>query len=291
MKTAVITGGTAGIGRVTAQALARKGYRLILIARDPEKGEALAERIRHDVPGADVRFYAVDLSDFAAVRDMATDIRSYTSAVQLLILNAGLYTTRHRESKSGHEFMFATTHLGHFLLTHELLPLLEQAEKARIVVTSSVAHHLGSLSGFFRGLEHPTRNKARVLAPLMSYGRSKLANILFVRALAERVDPGKIQVNAFHPGGVRTELWRSTPSLLNRVIDPFLIDADAGADTQLFLATDPSVTHTGAYWCRRRRDFSSLRSRNRQLRDELWQYSEQALGIHDFGHPDTTAAA
>ena len=291
MKTAVITGGTAGIGRVTAIALARTGYRLILMARDPEKGEALAERIRHEVAGADVHFYAVDLSDFDAVRRVAADIRSHTRAIQLLILNAGLYTPRHKEAKSGHEFMFATTHLGHFLLTHELLPLVEQADKARIVVTSSVAHHLGSLSGFFRGLENPTRNKARVLAPLMSYGRSKLANILFVRALAERLNSEKIQVNAFHPGGVRTELWRSTPSLLNRVIDPFLIDAEAGADTQLFLATDSSVNQSGAYWCRRRRDYSSLRSRNRKLRDALWQYSEQALGIDDFGQPENTAAA
>ena len=291
MKTALITGGTAGIGRVTALALARKGYRLILIARDPDKGNALAERIRHDVPGADVQFYAVDLSDFEAVRAVASEIRGNTDSIQLLILNAGLYTRRHRLSKSGHEFMFATTHLGHFLLTHELLPLVRQAENPRIIVTSSVAHHVASLIRFFPGIEHPTKSRMRVLAPLLSYGRSKLANLLFVRSLAEHLQADGIQVNAFHPGGVRTELWRSTPGLFNRMIDPFLIDAEEGADTQIFLATDPAVSQSGQYWCRRRRDLTSLRSRSLNLRDRLWQYSEEALGISEFGHPQEEKAS
>ncbi len=291
MKTALITGGTAGIGRVTALALARKGYRLILIARDAKKGNSLAEHIRHHVAGADVRFYAVDLSDFTAVREMAADIRTHTQAIQLLILNAGLYTRRHRLSESGHEFMFATTHLGHFLLTHELMPLVRKASSPRIIVTSSVAHHLASLIRFFPGVENPTRSKLRVFAPLLSYSRSKLANLLFVRSLADRLQSEDIQVHAFHPGGVRTELWRSTPGLLNRLINPFLIDAEEGADTQIYLATDPTVKHTGQYWCRRRRDVTSMRSRNQKLREELWNYSEKTLGISDFGQPEQTVAA
>ncbi len=288
MKTALITGGSAGIGKITSKALAAKGYKVIIVARDKTKGESLVSSINNDYPNAKAEFHSVDISMFEDVRRFAEEIRSREEKIDLLILNAGLYTPKLKLSESGHEYMFATTHLGNFLLTHELMGLVKNAENARIVVTSSVAHHMGSLIDFFETLEGSPR-KASLINGFATYGRSKLANLLFIRELAERLKGEGVLVNAFHPGGVKTEIWRDTSSLMNSLINPFLITEEKGADTQIFLATDPSVTETGKYWCRRKPDVSSKKSKDKKLIRDLWEYSEKALGIKKFGVLDVAS--
>lgn len=285
MKTALITGGSAGIGKVTSKALAAKGYKVIIAARDKQKGDALVNAINKEHPECEARFYSVDMSKFNDVRQFAQTIRDNENEIDLLMLNAGLFTNPLRESESKHEFMFATTHLGHFLLTHELLPLVKKADKARVVVTSSVAHRIGSKIDFFDALKHLPKKRGGLLWAFKNYGRSKLANLLFVRELAERLKDEGILVNAFHPGSVKTEIWRGTPSLLNIISNPFLISEEKGADTQIFLATDPGLDITGEYWCRRNIDKSTTKSKNPQLIKELWEYSEKALDIENFGIP------
>lgn len=281
---ALVTGGSAGIGKETVRALVAQGFEVIVAARDARKGESVLAAIRAEHPGARLGFHAVDMSDPQAVVHLAQSVQARWSHIDVLILNAGLFTPALRTGVTGHEFMFATTHLGHFMLTHQLLPLLEAAPAGRIVVTSSVAH-------FFAGgmdadvLQRPSSSTFLMAAPFRAYGRSKLANLLFVRELARRLQGSRILVNSFHPGPVKTEIWRSTPGLFNALIGPTLISERAGAQTQIFLATDPNLVQTGQHWFKKRVERGSPASRDPELARWLWAFSEQALGIRQFGRP------
>lgn len=283
-KNAVITGGTAGIGKETALAMAAQGYNLILVARNVDKGNQMVARIKQQSPGVMVEFISADMANFAEVKQLAQQIRDKFDQIDALVLNAGLFTTQIKLSDSGHEYMFATTHLGHFLLTHELLPLITKVEDARIVVTSSIAHRFGNLVDFFK-IEKPYKLGTFMLFPFLNYGRSKLANILFVRELAKRLANTNVKVNAFHPGAVKTEFYRQTPGLFNSVTMPFMISEAKGAQTQIHLATSDQVKETGQYWYKKKAVPGSSASRQQDLVDKLWEYSEQAVGVRDFGVP------
>lgn len=283
-KTALVTGGSAGIGKETVKALVAQGYEVLIAARDARKGQALVAQLRRDTPDAQVDFIACDLSEFGQVEALAQAVRARWTRLDALVLNAGLFTPQLHCNSAGYEYMFATTHLGHFLLTHHLLPLVLAAPDARVVVTSSVAHWMGG--GFdFDSLRSPSTRSLLMLVPFRAYGRSKLANLLFARELARRVGGTSVKVNAFHPGPVNTEIWRDTPSLFNTMIRPGLISEAAGARTQIQLVTAPGLRESGGYWARGKLDYSSPASRHRDLAVKLWQYSEQALGITRFGQP------
>ncbi len=283
-KRALVTGGSAGIGKETVRALAAQGYEVIVAARDVAKGEAVLDAIRAEHPGAQLSFHALDMSQPDAVVAFAQQVQARWDRIDALVLNAGLFTPALRTGATGHEFMFATTHLGHFMLTHQLLPLVEAAPAGRIVVTSSVAHFFGG--GFdFGSLREPSPSTFLMVAPFRAYGRSKLANLLFVRELARRLKGSKVLVNSFHPGSVKTEIWRGTPSLFNALISPGLISEREGAQTQIFLATDPALAQSGQHWFRKKVEQGSRPSRDPGLARQLWTYSEQALGIKRFGRP------
>jgi retinol dehydrogenase-12 len=289
MKTALITGGSAGIGKQTALALAAQGYHVIIAARDVVKGQAVLAQIRATSPTAQVSFWQVDLSVPEQVRALAAHVRSQWDHIDALVLNAGLFTPTLRTNATGHEFMFATTHLGHFLLTHHVLDLVKAAPAARVVVTSSVAHFFAGGLGL-SDVRQPSSGTFLLLAPFRAYGRSKLANLLFVRELARKLDGTRVLVNAFHPGGVKSEIWRSTPGLFNAVIGPFLVSERQGADTQIYLATNPAVTQTGQHWFKRRVESGTPTSRDPATAKALWDYSLQALGIGAFGQSDLAGA-
>lgn len=284
VKRAVVTGGSAGIGKETVKALAAQGWEVMVAARDATKGEAVLQAIRAEHPGAQLSFHALDLSDSQAVARFAQAVRARWDRIDALVLNAGLFTPRLRTGVTGHEFMFATTHLGHFLLTHHLLPLVEAAPAGRIVVTSSVGHFFAGRFDF-DALMKPSSSTALLVAPFRAYGTSKLANLLFVRELARRLQGSRVLVNSFHPGSVKTEIWRGTPSLFNALISPGLISEREGAQTQIYLATDPGLNQSGQHWFRKKVERGSGASRDPALARQLWAYSEQALGIDQFGRP------
>lgn len=283
-KRALVTGGSAGIGKETVRALAAQGYEVIVAARDASKGEAVLAAIQAEHPGAQLSFHALDLSQPDAVVAFAQQVQARWDRIDALVLNAGLFTPALRTGSTGHEFMFATTHLGHFMLTHQLLPLIEAAPAGRIVVTSSVAHFFGGGLDF-DSLREPSPSTFLMAAPFRAYGRSKLANLLFVRELARRLQDSRVLVNSFHPGSVKTEIWRGTPSLFNALIAPGLISEREGAQTQIFLATSPALTQSGQHWFRKKVERGSRPSRDPELARQLWTYSEQALGIKRFGRP------
>ena len=285
MKTALITGGSAGLGKITSETLAGLGYRVVIAARDEVKGQRVVREILEKHPSAEVEFAQVDMADYTSVAEFAEVIGSRFDQIDRLILNAGLFTSSVRKNDAGHEYMFAATHMGHFLLTHKLMPLLKRSDDPRLIVTSSVAHWVGNILDFNETIANPPRGDRFLLKQFLLYGRSKLANILFVNGLEKHLKDSNVKVFSFHPGGVKTEFYRQFPDLFVKLFFPFLISERKGADTQIFLATDDSENRNGGYWCRRKPGIRSRSSRSEKLTDDLWDFSKEAFGVSTFGEP------
>ncbi len=273
---AVVTGANSGIGKVTVRALLEKGYRVIATARSKERGEAALADWRKEMPAAKVELVLCDLSDLESVHAAAREIARRVDRIDVLVNNAGGILGERRTTKGGLEETFAGNHLGPFVLTRELLPLLEKGAPARIVNVASDAHKA------VRDMQWDDLQFARGFSSMKAYGQSKLANILFTRELARRLDPKKITANAVHPGVVRTRFGETGSGLLRfgiALIRPFLIDEKKGADTSIWLATDPSMEgKTGGYYVKRKLVTPTPAAESDEGARRLWEISEKLAG-------------
>lgn len=276
-KNIMITGPTEGIGRATAFALAERGARLHLLCRNPEKATALRDAIRTKYPNVAVELYLADLGDFDAVRAAASKFAERAEPLDVLINNAGVINTHRILLENGHEQMFAVNHLGHFLLTTLLLDRLEQAPQGRVVVVASDAYR------FCRGIRFDDLQWRTGFSAFRTYGHSKLANILFARELAERLQGTPVTVNALHPGGVRSQLGAQNTWYAGRVlalVKPFLRSAERGAETSVYLATSDEVSKTtGEYFYDCKPKKTKRSARDRAQAHELWVLSEQLVAV------------
>jgi len=266
---AVVTGTTHGIGRVTARALAKSGYTVVMLCRD--HAAALRERqaIVAELPQAAIHVVRCDLSSLASVRAGAQEVRRQFDRIALLINNAGTVSTRHRMSADGFELTFATNHLGPYLLTRLLLERLD--EHARIVTVASRAHYQGKLS-----LAQITDPRARYGARA-AYAQSKLANVLHTFALARRLTSTGITVNCLHPGIVATNLLPRWLQIVKPLISHQTFDAERGARTTLYLALSKEVAGvSGRYFDENQAVQPAADAANDvALQEALWQASER----------------
>ena len=277
-KVVVITGANSGIGKETAVALAAMGATTVMACRNPKKAESAAEEVRQRAASDAVSVVPLDLADLASVARAATTIADTYGRVDVLVNNAGGLSTQRRTTVQGFEQTFGVNHLGHFYLTALLGPALAAAAPARVVNVASVAHWLAVGGLPWDDLQHQHHYQS-----VMVYGETKLANILFTRGLAARLDPAVATANAVHPGPVRSGFGMEgdLTGLLaagNRLLRTFEISSQAGADTVIFLSFDPSVSgQTGGYWSRRRRSPTSHAARDSQAVERLWSVSEHLL--------------
>lgn len=247
-KTALVTG-SAGLGFETARELARAGAQVIVASRNPETGAEAISRIKAEIPSAVLRFEAVDLGSLASVSALAARLRGQTDVLDLLVNNAGVMTPPRRlETADGFELQFGTNHLAHFALTGLLLPLLVNAEQARVVTLSSIAARGGKID--FADLQQTDYR------PMPAYSQSKLACLMFGlelqrRSLAEGWGLTSIPV---HPGISRTGLLYNTPGgasgvrRMMRAMLWFLFQpVPQGALPSLFAATAPQA-EGGVYY-------------------------------------------
>jgi retinol dehydrogenase-14 len=205
MSTILITGATSGIGLEAAVALARQGNRLVLVGRDPRKMNAAVDEVTRRAGGVAPDSWLCEFGSQAQIRKLASDVLAKYDRLDVLVNNAGLATRRREVTEDGIERTFAVNHLGPFLLTNLLLDLLVKSAPARVVNVASSEHYGATMDladlGFERGGWHMAK----------AYGRSKLGNVLFTRALARRLEGKGVTVNAVHPGAVATGIWDCAP--------------------------------------------------------------------------------
>lgn len=277
-KTVLITGGNTGIGLATAKALGALGAEIIITSRDDSKGAAAKAEIEQTI-GRSIRLERLDLASFASIRAFASRILETTPRLDVLINNAGLILDKRVTTEEGFEATFGINHIGHFLLTDLLLDRLRESTPARIVVLASDAHYraksgldfddLMSERGSFRGFD--------------VYAKSKLANVMFTRELAKRLEGSGVTVNAAHPGVVATEFagkddTRGIIGIFFGLIRPFLRTPEKGAATSVFLASSKEVEGvSGKYFADSREKPPSRPARDDEACQRLWEISEALI--------------
>jgi NAD(P)-dependent dehydrogenase (short-subunit alcohol dehydrogenase family) len=270
----VITGGTDGIGRAAAHALALQGAKLLIHGRDPEKGARAVAEIQARTHNPAIEFLQADFSSLADVRRLAETLAERAPRIDVLINNAGGMFARRKVSHDGYEMTFAVNHLAPFLLTRLLLSSLQGGPPARIVTTSSEAHRRATLQ-----LDQATSHYSAMGA----YGSSKLANILFTRALARRLAGTSVTATCLHPGFVRTHFGRDMPpvgKVIFGLISRFARSPEKGAETLVYLATSAQVEGaSGGYYFDCKLTQPSPAARDDRAAEELWRLSEQWVGI------------
>jgi NAD(P)-dependent dehydrogenase (short-subunit alcohol dehydrogenase family) len=271
----VITGATDGIGKETAYALALQGAKLLIHGRDPDKGARSVAQLKARSRNPAIEFLQADFGSLADVRQLAAAIMERTPRIDVLINNAGGMFVKRTLSKDGYELTFAVNHLAPFLLTHLLLDTLKGTPQARIVTTASAAHRGAKLD--FDDLQTTGKYSA-----MGAYGRSKLANILFTRALAKRLAGTTVTATCLHPGFVRTNIARDMaliPRGVFRVISRFIRSPEQGARTVVYLASSAEVQGaSGGYYLDCKLTPPALAARDEGAAAHLWRVSEQLVG-------------
>jgi len=271
----LVTGATRGLGAVIAEALAMRSATVVTTGRSAVRGTALIAGIQDRTQNRDVHFLQADLSSMADVRGLAAAFAARWNMLHVLIDNAGTVNPVRRVTVDGYEEVFAVNHLAPFLLTNLLLPRLRAGAPSRIIVMSSYEHRRGYI-------RWDDLQSERFYFSQQAYARSKLANVLFVYALARRLEGTGVTVNAVNPGLVRTNIGMESGWLIRtakRFLDRFRgLTPQEGADTCIWLAVAPEVaTVTGRYFERRHATRSSRASYDVRAQERLWRLSEELV--------------
>jgi len=268
----LITGGNSGIGREMARVLAADGDRVIIASSNLAKSRSAAKEIAPPTGSPPIEAMTLDLADGAAIDRFADDLLERMPVIDVLVLNAGLYTHGARTLPNGLEAMIGIMHFGHFRLVQRLRNAVVAAPEGRIVITSSYAHRIGRINP--KSFKDPS---VRTLS-LQGYAQAKLANILFTRELARNLAGTSVTVNTFHPGSVVTGIWHELPGPLQRLFGLFLVDAVTGADTGVWLARSPEARQfNGEYFYKREPSKLSESARDDALAAWLWKDSEARM--------------
>lgn len=272
-KRVLITGATRGIGLAAARELAKRGAHLSLLVRNRELGEQVAAELRALGKG-DVDVFIADLSSQKEIRRVAAEYRDAHDRLDVLINNAGAIFMNRQTTVDGHEMTFATNHLSYFLLTDCLLDLLKKSAPARVINVASNAH---------RGmkLRFDDLMSEKGYSGFSVYGRSKLANILFTKELAERLQGTGVTVNCLHPGVIASGFGHNNKGLFGLLVKlgaPFLSTPEKGARTTVHLATSPNLENVnGQYFQGKHPSKASAAAHDDESAKKLWEVSERLV--------------
>jgi len=276
---AIITGGNAGIGLASAKSLAQKGFGLILACRRTEAGEEAATAIREETPGAAVEVLQLDLANQENIRQASQKLLDRDQRIDVLLNNAGLYSATWQATADGYELQWGVNHLGHFLWTLRLMPLLQKGTAPRVINVASKAYLSGKMT--YDDLAQPSGS----YNGLRAYSRSKLANVLFTAELARRFPD--IETYALHPGVVATGIGTTSDArwyerILWRIMSAVAFRTpDKGAQTSIYLASQANIPAPSGSFLdedQKPRTLNQLASDPETAR-KLWEYSLQATGL------------
>lgn len=275
-KKILITGANSGIGKASAIQLAKQGHEIIMFCRSTERGEAARKDIIREsgVPPGQVSLIRCDLADLASVRAAAAKYKQKHDRLDVLLNNAGGYFSERKVSADGYEYTFAMNHLGHFLLTEELLPLIKQSVPARIVNVSSEASRTGSIN--FDDLMMEQKYSG-----FRAYCQAKLANIVFTNELAKRLQGTGVTATSLHPGVVNTNFGADASGFMKimiKLVKPFMTTPAKGASTSVFLATSRQVEGvTGKYFANSKEKKANKEAHDPAILKRLWEVSAELV--------------
>jgi retinol dehydrogenase-12 len=276
-RTVVVTGANTGIGKTTALALARQGWRVHLASRSTEKGEAAVAAIKASSGSDLVFFLPLDLADLESVQACAEGFLNRGEPLHVLVNNAGVAGIREL-TKQGFELMFGVNHLGHFLLTQLLLERLTSSAPARVVTVASDAHYQA------RGIDwEALRRPARGITGLGEYAVSKLCNVLFSQELARRTAGTGVTTYALHPGVVASDIWRRVPWPVRPLVTRRMLSVEQGAATSLYCATSPAVASESGLFYDKSAPRPASQVATPELAAELWKRSETWTAAYEAG--------
>ncbi len=270
-KRALITGANSGLGLATARALAHRGFDLILLVRNENKGREAQASIQKANPAIQVDLVTASLDDLESVRQAANHISTTYDRLDVLINNAGYTPAKLEFTDEGIERSFFASHVGHFALTWHLTDLLKRTAAetgdVRVITLSSAAHMGGRVERMFRRID--------TLSPMWAYCDDKLANLLFAKGAAQHFNGTGVRSFSVHPGGVRTNFASDTAGVggaIWKLMSPFLRTPEKGAETTVFLAATPLKSigerNNGGYFA----DLAPKTPRNRDISDKNVQW-------------------
>jgi retinol dehydrogenase 12 len=269
----LITGATDGIGKVTATALARQGYVVVLVARNEAKAATVATEIVTSTGNRDVDYLIADLRSLAQLHRLAETFTVRYPRLDLLINNAGIIMPRRVLTEDGYETTFQVNYLAQFYLTQLLRGELEKSPQGRVVNLSSSVYRAGKF-------DPANLQSEQKFSTIGAYAASKLCVLLFTIELAQRLNPTRITANAAHPGIVRTPMMRGAPGVFRMISYaalPFSRSPDRGAATSVFLAGSPDVAQiSGEYFANAKVQNVKTAFNTQENRELLWTLSMAA---------------
>lgn len=279
----VVTGANSGIGRETALGLAQRGATVLAVCRDRSKGEVAVATLKKESGSKNIALFNADLTSRSEIETLHADIKEKYGQIHILVNNAGAIFAERHITEDGLEMTFATNHLNYFMMSLVFLDLLEKGARdtgqpSRIVNVASEAHRT------VRAETLDWQTELGPYHPMRVYGLSKLANILFTKTLAAKLNPTEITVNCLHPGVVRTGFgtqsnWGFLGILFN-LFRPFYISPNKGARTSIYLACDDNVVNTtGCYFKKCRQAKTSSLAFNEKMAKSLWETSQALTGL------------
>ena len=270
-KVCVVTGASSGIGKETARGLAERGFSVVLACRDAARAHAARAEISAATGNPDVFTMSLELGSIASIDAFIAEFRRRFGRLDLLVNNAGAVWRKRTLTASGLEATFAVNHLGPFALTLGLIDLLEQGAPSRVVMVSSKLHVGAELELDDLGYER------RRYSGFAAYNASKLANVIFAKALARRLGTSGVRINALHPGEAATAIARDYGKVMTLLMRLLYRSPKAAAARTLFVATAPEADVSGRFFRDSRIAACSPLADDVALQERLWSVSEALI--------------